>query len=283
MQAVREWTGAEATALRKALRMTEPRFATVLRVSKRTVSNWSAQPETVPRPDAQELLDDLLTNAAPEVKIRFAGQADGMALPPSALLGKVPQSFPAASLSGSWVTAYQFTHGDQIMHHADIAHLEADDDGQIRARNHPPEPRTEGRATPFHNEIEGRLFSRHLLGTWKNTSDARYFGTIHLAVLPGEIVMDGFYTGYGSDISVSTGRWRWVRVDGEALSTVMLREPSVVYDAVMRHSQDAAPLTLADIAEESNGGYEGTRPGDDCNLYKSLGNPRPQLDRDDLH
>jgi hypothetical protein len=261
MQAVREWTGAEATALRRALRMTEPRFATVLRVSKRTVSNWSSQPHTVPRSDAQEQLDELFATAPPDVKLRFAGQIDGTMPPPAALLGQVPQSFPAKSLSGQWVTAYQFTHGDQIMHHADIAHLEADDDGQIRARNQSPEPRTEGRATPFHNEIEARLFSRHLIGTWKNTSDARYFGVIHLAVLPGELVMDGFYTGYGSDISVSTDRWRWVRLGAEELDSAVLKEPSVVYDAVMRHSQDAAPLTLADIAEESNG-YEGTRSGD---------------------
>jgi hypothetical protein len=63
--------------------------------------------------------------------------------------------------------------------------------------------------------------------------------------------MDGFYTGYGSDISVSTGRWRWVRLDDDTLKTVRLREPSEVYDAVMRHSHDDAPMTLAEVAEEA--------------------------------
>jgi DNA-binding transcriptional regulator YiaG len=39
---VREWTGGEAAALRKALRTTETRFARSLGVSLRTVSNWAA-------------------------------------------------------------------------------------------------------------------------------------------------------------------------------------------------------------------------------------------------
>jgi hypothetical protein len=249
MLSVREWTGRGTTVLRRALHMTEARFARALGVSERTVSHWAAHPETVPRAAVQEQLDEMFAAAPPEAKTRFAAEADGMMPPPTDLLGQVPQSFPARALSGPWVTSYQFMHGDTPQYHADIAHIEADADGQLRAVNNPPEPRTEGRASPFRNEIEARLFSRHLIGTWKNTSDARYFGVIHLAVLPGETVMDGYYTGFASDIRVSTGRWRWVRLDAESASTVTLREPSVVYDAVMRHSQDDASLTLADVAE----------------------------------
>jgi hypothetical protein len=166
--------------------------------------------------------------------VRGRGRRDHAA--PTDLLGQVPQSFPAKALIGPWVTAYQFMHGDTPQHHLDVAHIDAESDGQLRAVNHPPEPRTEGRASPFRNEIEARLFSRHLIGTWKNTSDARYFGVVHLAVLPGETVMDGYYTGFASDIRVSTGRWRWVRLDAESAFTVTLREPSVVYDAVTRRT-----------------------------------------------
>jgi hypothetical protein len=44
--------------------------------------------------------------------------------------------------------------------------------------------RTEGREkSPFRNEIDAQLASRHLLGYWRNTSDTRYFGLVHLAVL----------------------------------------------------------------------------------------------------
>jgi DNA-binding transcriptional regulator YiaG len=68
---VREWTGGEATALRKSLRMTESKFATVLSVSLRTVANWASNPATVPRAAAQDMLDELLADASPAVKAKF--------------------------------------------------------------------------------------------------------------------------------------------------------------------------------------------------------------------
>ena len=58
---------------------------------------------------------------------------------------------------------------------------------------------------PFRNEIDAELAGRHLIGEWRNTSDTRYYGTMQLAVLPGEIVMEGYYAGVGSDVEVSTG------------------------------------------------------------------------------
>jgi hypothetical protein len=55
------------------------------------------------------------------------------------------------------------------------------------------------------NEIDAQLANRHLIGCWKNSSDNRYFGVLHLAVLPGEAVMEGHYSGYESDVEVSKG------------------------------------------------------------------------------
>ena len=175
---------------------------------------------------------------------------------PAPLLRAVPHSFPADALCGSWVTCYQFRHGGTQQHHADIANITAGSDRHIRATNHPPSPRTEGRTSPFRNEIEAQLTNRHLVGHWKNTSDARYFGSIHLAVLPGETVMEGYYTGFASDILVSTGPWKWVRLEpeslsGDVLSKISLRDPSVLYELVMNYSQYDVPLTLADIGEET--------------------------------
>jgi hypothetical protein len=175
------------------------------------------------------------------------------------VLGSVPHGFRADALGGHWVTCYQFRHGGQDgtpQHHADIAHVTAESDRRIRAVNHPPEPRTEGRANPFRNQIEAELAGRHLIGQWKNTSDTRYFGSVHLAVLPGETVMDGYYTGVVSDIEVSAARWRWVRLEpgsleGADLPRTALREPSALYDLVMNRSQYDAPLTLADVREET--------------------------------
>ena len=167
------------------------------------------------------------------------------------LLDSVPNGLPAEALAGPWVTAYRFAHGGSPRHHADVAHLAAEDDRQVRGINHPPEPRTQGRASPFRNEIEGRLFGRHLIGTWRNTSDTRYYGSLHLAVLPGETVMEGHYTGLASDISVSAEHWRWVRLEPGDLSAVRLREPSAIYELVMSRTQDDPPLTAADIGEST--------------------------------
>ncbi len=166
------------------------------------------------------------------------------------VLGPVPQGFPVARLEGAWLTAYPFTHDGTPHHHADIAHIAALSGSELRARNSPPEPRSEGRTTPFRNEIEARLAGRHLIGTWRNTSDTRYFGALHLAVLPGETVMEGHYTGVASDIAVSMGTWRWARIEpADGVAALELGDPAALYTLVMRRTQDSALLTLAEIQE----------------------------------
>ena len=72
MSTAHEWTGREATALRKAFRMTENRFASRLEVSARTVANWVTNPATVPRSAVQEALDSLLESASSATRTRFA-------------------------------------------------------------------------------------------------------------------------------------------------------------------------------------------------------------------
>lgn len=175
--------------------------------------------------------------------------------PSGMLLGTVPHGFPAQALCGYWVTCYDFPHAGARRYHADIARVTAESDRRVRVTNHPPEPRTEGRAFPFRNEIDAVLASRHLIGHWRNTSDTRYFGSLHLAVLPGETIMDGYYTGFASDILASEGRWKWVRLETGSLPDaappdVILREPSVLHGLVAQRSQDDPPLALADIGEE---------------------------------
>lgn len=167
--------------------------------------------------------------------------------PPGTLLGLVPHGFPAGALEGPWATSYQFTHNGEPRHHADIAHITAESDQHLRAVSHTA--RTEGRAVPFRNEIEARLHGRHLIGCWKNTTDARYFGSVQLAVLPGEMVMEGHYTGLASDIAVSRGFWRWVRLDAAPEDTVALAAPAALHELVMNRSAYDGPLTIADIGE----------------------------------
>jgi hypothetical protein len=69
----------------------------------------------------------------------------------------------------------------------------------VTARNYPPEPRAEAHASGFRNEIEAGLFGRHLIGRWRNISDSYFYGSLHFPVLPGETMLDGYYTGFLSD------------------------------------------------------------------------------------
>jgi transcriptional regulator with XRE-family HTH domain len=65
------WTGARATALRKALRLTIDQFANRLGMSPRGVAHWRANPDVVPRVAQWDRLDDLLDNASPAARKRF--------------------------------------------------------------------------------------------------------------------------------------------------------------------------------------------------------------------
>lgn len=76
MDPARTWTGREATALRKALRMTVDRFAEELAVSPRAVANWAQHPDMVPRIAVQDALDDLLQHAPARVRAQFEGASE---------------------------------------------------------------------------------------------------------------------------------------------------------------------------------------------------------------
>lgn len=170
------------------------------------------------------------------------------------LLAPLAHSFPAAALEGAWLTGYVFSG---TKHHVDIAHVVAADDRSVRALNFPPDPRTEGHSVPYRNEIAAELVGRHLIGVWRNTTDARYFGTVHLAVLPGETVMQGWYTGLNSDVEAGHGPWKWAKlapasVAGMDFAEVTLQEPGRLFALLDGHSQYDAPLTLSDVQEGTN-------------------------------
>lgn len=232
----------QVAAARRVLGMDRKAFAQYIN----DLTGWDELPETI-----QAWEDDVPPPG--DVAMACVAVTQGMPVLDLPLLADIPPAFPAAVLAGPWVTCYQFTHAGKPQHHADVANVTIEPGGRIRAANHPPEPRSEGRARPFRNEIDAQLAGRHLVGEWMNTSDTRYYGTLQLAVLPGETVMEGVYTGVGSDIQVSKDSWRWVRLDAgpAALGTLILREPAAVHKLVTEHSQYGEPLTLADIREDS--------------------------------
>jgi hypothetical protein len=165
------------------------------------------------------------------------------------------ESASADTLAGFWVTGYQFNSDTGIRHHADVTRITPRSSRRLTAKNYPPDPRTEGHVPVFRNEIEAQLANRHVIGYWRNTSDSRYFGSIHLALLAGEMVMEGYYTSFSSDIKVDVMRWRWVRLDpsslaGVELSRLALKEPHTIY-ALLQDSAYDAPLPLTAVAERS--------------------------------
>jgi DNA-binding transcriptional regulator YiaG len=76
------WTGSDANALRKTLRVTEGKFARSLGVSVRTVSNWAADPSMVPRNAAQDAHDELLAAASSGAVAKFAQLTERQAAAP---------------------------------------------------------------------------------------------------------------------------------------------------------------------------------------------------------
>src|SRR5690606_22453230 len=72
MQAVTQWSGREAKALRLARRMTTRTFATHLGVSDRMVSKWESAGDALrPGVTNQIALDASLATAPPEARARF--------------------------------------------------------------------------------------------------------------------------------------------------------------------------------------------------------------------
>jgi hypothetical protein len=72
MQVIATWSGGRADLLRQAFRMTNESYAEYLSVSVRTVANWRGNPDVIPRPAIQDILDAALERAPDRVKAQFA-------------------------------------------------------------------------------------------------------------------------------------------------------------------------------------------------------------------
>lgn len=237
------------TAARRALNVSAAEFANMLTplvgwpVSSKAVDAWET--DSVPPGDVLVAAGTIASANLPDGGDQYIG----------GVLSTIPPSFEAEALCGFWVTSFRFGPGPARKAHVDIAKISLESDRLMKISNHPPTPRSEGRTSPFRNELEAQLANRHLVGHWKNSNDTRYFGMFQLAVLPGETVMAGYYSGFGSDIEVSSGPWKWVRLGDDSmpdvdLSQIRLRDPAHLAALLEDHTQYDAPLTLADIEEE---------------------------------
>ena len=164
------------------------------------------------------------------------------------LLSSITPALEPKILAGLWCTGYLFEDG---LRHVDLSTIVVTKNA-ISAGNYPPHPRAEGKPSGHITDITARLFGRHLLGQWRNRNDLYYFGSVHLAVLPGETILDGHYTGVWNDTQVVAAPWRWVRVDpksgaGIDLESITLADPQRVYGLIARHSQFDRPISLQQL------------------------------------
>jgi DNA-binding transcriptional regulator YhcF (GntR family) len=171
------------------------------------------------------------------------------------VLESVPSTFSPAILDGLWVTAYHFHSDQEPKPHADITRITPQSGRRLTSTNYLPEPRTQDHIPPFRTEVEAQLVNRHFIGFWKNVSDTRYFGSVHLAVLPGENVMTGYYTSFTSDVRVDAMAWTWVRLDPASVGPsgyphVRLKDPGTVNDVLMKYT-DRSPIAASAVLEES--------------------------------
>lgn len=184
--------------------------------------------------------------------VNLVTQLVSHSVPQDGLLASIPNTFAANRLVGHWVTAYQFDSGGNVRTHIDISEVSQDAGRRLRAKNGNPLPATEGRIRPFFNEIEADLVNRHFIGHWRNLSDTRYFGSLHLAVLPGESVMQGHYSALDDDVRVSAGSWKWVRLDPQSIGQIELNsrvmgELQTVWDIVQKHHKDDGMLDVDSV------------------------------------
>lgn len=178
---------------------------------------------------------------------------------PKSLFEDTSSGFHPKKLEGSWVTCYEFESksksGTETLLHADIAQLKAVSDRRVTARNTKSSSRTEKHRQPFLNEIQAELVNRHLVGCWKNVNDTFYFGGIHLAVLPGENMMKGYYTSLSGAVTLTYGSWTWVRIDHttirDKLLKVVLFKPRKIKGILDGHGESDGPLNLKAVVEPS--------------------------------
>ncbi|MER7457637.1 hypothetical protein [Micromonospora sp. NPDC126480] len=117
MAAVTTWTGREANALRRALRMSVTSFAEHLGAARRTVAKWSSQGDKIYlRADMQAALDTVLARATPDVRERFDA------------LVRAGTSGAFADPAKPSVTATHVHTGDGSIH-------DIDSDGDVRRRD----------------------------------------------------------------------------------------------------------------------------------------------------
>ncbi|AKN16156.1 hypothetical protein [Mycobacterium haemophilum] len=236
---------------RRAKELDLPRPATP--PTKAQYYRWvGGQVDSLPRPYHCAVLEQMFPGwTAKELFDHDEHQNQSPAKDDDHVLSPVAPALAPAILGGLWVTGYLL--GGTRQCHIDLSSVTATSRG-TKSRNYPPAPRAEGHSHGHETETNARLFGRHLMGYFRNCNDHYFYGSLHLAVLPGETILDGYYTGFINDTQVVAEPWRWVRVDPQStqnidLAEVTLGEPRRVYEALTSRTQFDRPIPLDEVTE----------------------------------
>lgn len=208
--------------------------------------------DSLPRPYHCAVLEQMFPGwTAKQLFDHDKQQAESPANADDHVLSSVAPALDPSILEGLWVTGYLL--GRTRQHHIDLSTMTVSG-YRTKSRNYPPTPRAEGLSRGHETDTSAQLFGRHLIGHFRNRNDCYFYGSMHLALLPGETILDGYYTGFINDTQVVAEPWRWVRVDPQStenidLADVTLGEPRQVYEALASRSQLDGPIPLDQIAE----------------------------------
>jgi hypothetical protein len=212
----------------------------------------SGQVRTLPHPYHCRVLEQMFPGWSAQELFRPPGQRLNTDAPiaDEFSLSVIPGLDPA-DLEGVWVTGYLLGGGRG--RHIDLSTVTATKHGVV-SRNYPPSPRLEGHHCGHESRAGARLYRRHLIGQFHNVNDRYFFGSFHLAVMPGETILSGYYTGFLNDSEVVAEPWKWVRVDPQSLTgidlaTVTLGDPARIYDTIAARTQFDGQIPLAEIIQ----------------------------------
>jgi hypothetical protein len=226
---VASWTGSRADALRRALRMTNETFAAHLGVAVRTVAYWRAQPEVVPRPGMQEILDTALATAPASVQEQFR-----LVLAEPASLANHPPAWAAA--------------GDDLDHLAEWLGTSSTSDeaiGQVE--------QTTAALADLHTKLPARPLLRDVLRMHRQAQNMLHTGRPRLRQARELIHVDGLALAHASVLLSDLGRdhdaTRYGRAAQLCLQEASASEGPAWYALAKTARWQRDYATTADLAE----------------------------------
>ena len=254
MQVVSTWTGRQADALRKALRMTKEQFADHLGVSPRTVAYWRKRPDMTPVTRYQDVLDTALDQASDRAKALFAALIEGQSDTESPN-GHRPPTYPEKLNADEQDRIHRVIREPSRLDKATIASLTQALVGQRHAEDSLGPDLIIGPTSIQRDALETLLRDSrdpyadpltHLVANWTTfvgwlhtarheygEADAQFTKAEEMADTLGDGVLGSTATSYRGYLALLQGRYRAaLRATTAALSTPGAHPTQLAYDTL---------------------------------------------------